>query len=134
MIFVNLPVADLPKATAFYEAVGATKNPQFSDETAACMVFSDAIHVMLLTHDKFRQFTPRPIAGRDTVEVLNCLSAESREAVDAFASKGASAGGKDHTPPQDHGFMYGRSVEDPDGHVWEVMYMDMAAAAEAMKG
>lgn len=133
MIFVNLPVSDLDRAIAFYEAVGATKNPQFSDETAACMVFSDTIHVMLLTHDKFRQFTPRKIASRDSVEVLNCLSADSREAVDAFVSKGAQAGGKaDHVPGQDHGFMYGRSVEDPDGHVWEVMHMDMAAAQAAM--
>ena len=134
MIFVNLPVADLARATAFYEAVGATKNPQFSDDTAACMVISDAIHVMLLTHPKFSQFTPRTIAGRDTIEVLNCLTAESREAVDDFATRAAGAGGRDHAPAQDHGFMYGRSVEDPDGHVWEVMYMDMAAAAEAMKG
>ena len=134
MIFVNLPVTDLAKATAFYEAVGATKNPQFSDDTAACMVFSEAIHVMLLTHEKFSQFTPRTIAGRDTAEVLNCLVADSREAVDAFASQAAGAGGKDHTPPKDYGFMYGRSVEDPDGHIWEVMYMDMAAAAEAMQG
>lgn len=133
MIFVNLPVTDLAKATAFYEAVGATKNPQFSDETAACMVLSEAIHVMLLTHDKFRQFTPRKIADRDSVEVLNCLSAESREAVDDFAAKAASAGGKaDHVPSQDHGFMYFRSVEDPDGHVWEIMFMDMVAAQAAM--
>lgn len=132
MIFVNLPVADLAKATAFYEAVGATKNPQFSDDTAACMVLSDTIHVMLLTHDKFRQFTPRRIADRDSVEVLNCLSAESREAVDGFAEKAIATGGKDHAPAQDHGFMYSRSVEDPDGHVWEVLYMDMAAASEAM--
>lgn len=132
-IFVNLPVADLARATAFYEAVGATRNPQFSDQTASCMVFSDAIHVMLLTHDKFRQFTPRRIADRDSVEVLNCLSTESREAVDHFAARAASAGGKaDHVPSQDHGFMYFRSVEDPDGHVWEVMHMDMAAAQAAM--
>ena len=133
MIFVNLPVADLAKAIAFYEAVGATKNPQFSDDTGACMVLSDTIHVMVLTHDKFRQFTPRGIAGRDTIEVLNCLLADSREAVDDFASKANAAGGKDHAPAQDHGFAYGRSVEDPDGHVWEIMFMDMAAAAEAKK-
>lgn len=128
MIFVNLPVVDLAKATAFYEAVGATKNPQFSDDTASCMVLSDTIHIMLLTHDKFRQFTTRAIAGRDTAEVLNCLSAESREAVDEFATRAAGAGGKaDHIPSQDHGFMYLRSVEDPDGHVWEIIFMDMAA-------
>ena len=133
MIFVNLPVSDLPRSIAFYEAVGATKNPQFSDETAACMVFSEAIHVMLLTHEKFRQFTPRPIAGRDVVGVLNCLSAESRGAVDDFVAKGAAAGGKaDHKPAQDFRIIYGRSLEDPDGHVWEVMHMDMEAAAAAM--
>lgn len=134
MIFVNLPVADLQRGCAFYEAIGATRNPQFSDETGACMVLSDTIHVMLLTHDKFRQFTPRAIAdARETIEVLNCLSVESREAVDDFAARAAAAGGKaDHAPSQDHGFMYGRSVEDPDGHVWEVVFMDMEAAAAAM--
>lgn len=129
MIFVNLPVTDLETATRFYEAIGATKNDQFSDETASGMVFSDTIHVMLLTHDKFRQFTPKAIAdSRQTSEVLLALSAENREAVDSLVSKADSAGGKaDPAPVQDHGFMYGRSFEDLDGHIWEVFWMDMAA-------
>jgi predicted lactoylglutathione lyase len=134
LIFVNLPVRDLVRATAFYEAIGATKNPQFSDGTASCMVFSDAIHAMLLTHDKFRQFTPKPIAdARTASEVLICLSADSRAAVDAMIDGADRAGGRaDPCPRQDHGFMYGRSFEDPDGHIWEVMWMDMEAARAAM--
>lgn len=134
LIFINLPVSDLPRATAFYEAVGATKNEQFCDGTASCMVFSETIHAMLLTHDKFRQFTPKAIADAKTSsEVLICLSADSREAVDAMVDKAWTAGGKvDPCPKQDYGFMYGRSFEDPDGHIWEVMWMDVAAAQAAM--
>ncbi|HEX8167615.1 MAG TPA: VOC family protein [Beijerinckiaceae bacterium] len=133
LIFVNLPVSDLARATAFYEAVGATKNEQFCDGTASCMVFSDTIHVMLLTHDKFRQFTPKTIAdARTTSEVLICLSADSREAVDAMVGKAARGGKVDPTPKQDYGFMYGRSFEDPDGHIFEVMWMDVEAAKSAM--
>jgi predicted lactoylglutathione lyase len=133
MIFVNLPVSDLARSTAFYQAVGATKNPQFSDDTASCMVLSDTIHVMLLTHDKFRQFTPKKIAdARTTSEALLCLSADSRSAVDAIVDKAGSAGGSaDPAPKQDFGFMYGRSFEDPDGHIWELMWMDMEAATKA---
>jgi predicted lactoylglutathione lyase len=136
MIFVNLPVSDLAKATAFYEAIGATKNEQFSDHTAVCMVFSETIHAMLLTHDKFRQFTPKAIAdAKTTSEVLICISADSRQDVDQLVEKAGPAGGiADPTPQQDHGFMYGRSFEDPDGHIWEVMWMDMAAAQAAMAG
>jgi predicted lactoylglutathione lyase len=134
LIFVNLPVQDLPRAVAFYEAIGAIRNPQFSDDTAACMVFSETISVMLLTHPKFSQFTPRPIAdARAATEVLVCLSAESRAEVDAVVGKAATSGGRaDPGPKQDYGFMYGRSFEDPDGHIWELMWMDMAAAAAAM--
>ena len=134
MIFVNLPVADLERATSFYEAVGAQKNPQFSDATASCMVFSETIFVMLLTHDKFRQFTPKRISdARETSEVLLCMSADSREAVDEAIGKAGSAGANiDPGPKQDYGFMYGRSFEDPDGHIWEVMLMDVAAAQKAM--
>lgn len=134
MIFVNLPVGDLKRATAFYEAIGAKKNERFCDDTASCMVFSDTIHAMLLTHDKFRQFTPKAIAdARTTSEVLICISAESREDVDGIVEKAGPAGGAvDPTPRQDHGFMYGRSFEDPDGHIWEVMWMDMAAAEQAL--
>ncbi len=133
MIFVNLPVADLQRATAFYEAVGAEKNQQFCDGTASCMVFSETIHVMLLTHGKFRQFTPKEIAdARETSEVLICISADSREAVDEITENALAAGGREPREPQDHGFMYGRSFEDPDGHIWEVMWMDVEAAKTAM--
>jgi uncharacterized protein len=133
MIFVNLPVSDLARATTFYQAIGATKNEQFSDETASCMVFSETIHAMLLTHDKFRQFTPKKIAdARTSSEVLICLSAESRNAVDDMVGRAKATGGTtDPSPKQDFGFMYGRSFEDPDGHIWEVMWMDVEAAQEA---
>jgi len=134
LIFVNLPVSDLARATAFYEALGARKNEQFCDGTASCMVFSETIHAMLLTHDKFRQFTPKPIAdAKQMSEVLICLSADSRADVDAMVSRAGAAGGRtDPCPKQDYGFMYGRSFEDPDGHIWEVMWMDVAAAKAAM--
>src|SRR4051794_9670739 len=117
LVFVNLPVGDLGRATAFYEAVGATRNPQFSDHTASCMVFSETIHAMLLTHDKFRRFTPKPIAdAKATTEVLVCLTADSRAAVDGVVERAAAAGGgADPAPRQDHGFMYGPGLEDPDG-------------------
>ena len=133
LIFVNLPVSDLARATAFYEAVGARKNEQFCDGTASCMVFSETIHAMLLTHDKFRQFTSKKIAdAKTTSEVLICISADSREGVDEMVAKAAAAGGNvDPCPKQDYGFMYGRSFEDPDGHIWEVMWMDVAAATAA---
>ena len=133
MIFVNLPVADLARATGFYEAIGAEKNPMFSDDTAACMVVSDTIHVMLLTHDKFSQFTPKPIADAHQIsEVLIAMSADSREAVDDITDKALAAGGREPREKQDYGFMYGRSFEDPDGHIWESMWMDMEAAQSAM--
>ncbi|WP_226581759.1 VOC family protein [Acuticoccus sediminis] len=128
MIFVNLPVTDLDRAVAFYEAVGAKRNEFCEDGTSAGMTFSDAIHVMLLTHKKFSEFTTRSIAGRDSVQTLLCLSQESREAVDKAVENAVSAGGvADPGPMQEHGFMYGRSFEDPDGHIWEVMWMDYAA-------
>lgn len=134
MIFVKLPVSDLARATAFYEAVGARKDERFCDGTASCMVFSEAIHAMLLTHDKFRQFTPKAIAdARTTSEVLVCVSADSREAVDATVARAAAAGGRaDPGPKQDHGFMYGRGFEDPDGHIWEVMWLAGEAEMAAM--
>ena len=134
LIFINLPVRDLPRSVAFYEALGARKNEQFTDHTAACMVFSETIHVMLLTHDKFRQFTPKTIAdARETTEVLICMSADSRDAVDDMTARAGAAGGSiDPGPKQDYGFMYGRSFEDLDGHIWEVMWMDVEAAKETM--
>jgi len=130
MIFLNLPVTDLERSVAFYEAVGATKNPQFSNDKAACMVLSDTINVMLLTHDFYRGFTSKPIAdAHATSEALICVSEDSREAVDGTIERAAGAGGTaDPGPIQDHGFMYGRSFEDPDGHHWEVMWMDVSQA------
>lgn len=138
MIFVNLPVRDLAQSRSFLEALGAVNEPKFTDETAACMTLSDSIHVMLLTHDKFRQFTPRPIADAAIgSEVLLALSAESRESVDLTVERAVAAGGTaDPSPKQDYGVMYGRSVADPDGHIWELMWMDAATAergAEAVK-
>jgi predicted lactoylglutathione lyase len=135
MIFVNLPVNDLKLSTSFYEAVGAKKNAQFSDGTASCMVISETIHAMLLTHGKFRQFTPKAIAdAKSTSEVLIALSADSRGDVDTMVEQASKAGGTaDPCPRQDFGFMYGRSFEDPDGHIWEVMWMDAEAAKTAME-
>ena len=138
MIFVNLPVSNLGKSRAFLEALGAVNEPKFTDETAACMTLSDSIHVMLLTHDKFSQFTPRPVAdARAGSEVLLCLSSDSRESVNSTLERAVAAGGTaDPSPKQDYGVMYGRSVADPDGHIWEIMWMDAAAAergAEAVQ-
>lgn len=131
MIFVNLPVTDLARSIAFYEAVGATKNPTFSDDTAACMVISDTIFVMLLTHAKFSGFTPRRIPdAHETAQVLLALSAIGKAEVDSVVERAASAGGTaDPNPPQALSFMYGRSYADPDGHIWEAFWMDPAAAA-----
>ena len=138
MIFVNLPVSDLSKSRTFLEALGASNEPRFTDETAACMTISESIHVMLLTHAKFSQFTPRPIAdAKAGSEVLLCLSSDSRESVDSTVERAVEAGGTaDPSPKQDYGVMYGRSVADPDGHIWEIMWMDAAAAergAEAVQ-
>lgn len=134
MIFVNLPVTDLAKSMAFYEALGATNNPAFTDETAACMVLSDTIYTMLLTHEKWAQFTRKTIPDAHlSAQVMLCVTADSRTDVDAQVAKASAAGGvADPTPTQDHGFMYGRSFEDPDGHIWEVMWMDPAAASGDM--
>jgi len=132
MIFVNLPVADLAHASAFYEAIGFTNNPQFSDDTAACMVWSEAINVMLLTHAKWRQFTSRPIPPATSSEVMLALSCDSRAAVDRMNETAAAHGGKaDINPKQDLGFMYNRNLADPDGHVWEAVWMNPAAMPSA---
>jgi len=138
MIFINLPVTDLVRSRGFLEALGAVNDPRFTDETAACMTLSEAIHVMLLTHHKFSQFTPRAIADANAgSEVLLCLSSDSRESVDATIERAVAAGGTaDPAAKQDYGVMYGRSVADPDGHIWEIMWMDPAAAergAEAVQ-
>jgi uncharacterized protein len=128
MIFVNLPVGDLEASTAFYKAMGFENNPHFTDETAACMVWSQAIHVMLLTHAKWRVFTDRPIPPATSSEVLLTLSCDNRSAVDAMnAAATANGGTADVNPAQDHGFMYNRSLADLDGHIWEAMWMDPAA-------
>lgn len=131
LIFVNLPVSNLTASIAFYKALGADQNMNFSDHTAACMVLSETIHVMLLTHDKYREFTSKEIPdAHSSAQVMLCLSEASREAVDGQVAKATEAGGvADPTAQQDYGFMYGRSYEDPDGHIWEVMWMDPAAAA-----
>ena len=128
MIFVNLPVADLSQAIAFYTALGFARNPHFSDDTGACMVWSETIHVMILTHEKWRTFTSRPIPPTSASEVLLAISFESRDAVDAIAETAKANGGTaDINPAQDHGFMYSRALADPDGHVWEAFWMDPAA-------
>lgn len=133
LIFINLPVSNLAKSIDFYEAIGGRKEPKFSNEAAAMIVLSDTIHVMLLTHDFYRTFTTKPIAdAHRSSQVLLCLSADSREDVDALVDKAGGAGGRaDPGPRQDMGgMMYGRSFEDPDGHHWEVMWMDQAAAEQ----
>jgi predicted lactoylglutathione lyase len=128
-LFINLPVTDLGRAMSFYEAVGATNVPQFSNEHAAMMRFSDEIAVMLLTHDFYRGFTSKPIVDAHSGSaVLLAISCEDRAAVDSMVEAAARAGGiADPGPRQDHGFMYGRSFEDPDGHHWEPNWMDIAA-------
>jgi predicted lactoylglutathione lyase len=128
MIFVNLPVADLKASIAFYKALGFTQNPHFSDDTAACMVWSEAINVMLLTYDKWRSFTSRPIPPRTSSEVMLALSLDDRAAVDAMNESAAAHGGQaDVNPVQDLGFMFNRNFADPDGHIWEAFWMDPAA-------
>jgi predicted lactoylglutathione lyase len=132
LIFINLPVTDLARATAFYQAIGAVKNGQFCDDTASCMVLSDTIHVMLMTHEKYRFFTTKKIAdAKTTSQVLLCISADSRAEVDDVVGKAGRAGGMiDPSPVDEHDFMYGRSFEDPDGHLWGVNWMDMEAFAK----
>ena len=133
MIFVNLPVTDLPRSMQFYEGVGFTNNPQFTNAAAAMMQWSDEIAVMLLTHDFWRTFTDRTIPNaHESAQVFLCLSHDSRDEVDAIVARAGVAGGRaEPTPTQDHGFMYGSSFEDPDGHIWENVFMDMAALPQA---
>jgi predicted lactoylglutathione lyase len=127
MIFVNLPVRDLKAAMAYYKALGFDHNPQFTDETAACIVISDTIFVMLLTHDKFREFTNTPIPdARTEIGALYALSRDSREAVDQIADAALKAGGREQRAATDYGFMYGRAIADLDGHVWEYTWMDLS--------
>lgn len=130
MIFVNLPVKDIAASTRFYEAIGCTRNPQFSNEATSCMVWAEgSIHFMLMTHEIYAGFITRPIAdAHATSSMLIALSQDSREAVDAIVETAIAHGGKgDIRPVQDYGFMYGRTFEDPDGNVFEPGWMDVAA-------
>ncbi len=121
-IFVNLAVKDLNRSMEFFKAIGYSFNTQFTDETAACMVISDDIYAMLLTEDKFKQFTPKAVAdATKTTEVMTCLSADSKEKVNELVDKAIKAGATELKEPQDHGFMFYRSFNDPDGHIWEIM-------------
>lgn len=124
-IFVNLAVKDLPKSKAFFEKLGYSFNAQFTNDDAACMVISDTIYAMLLTEPFFKKFTDKELVdSKKTTEVLICLSAESRAAVDEIVRKAVAAGGRVYNEPQDHGFMYGHGFEDLDGHLWELAYME----------
>jgi len=133
MIFVNLPVRDLARSITFYEAIGASADPVFRDDATQMMRISDTICVMLLTHEKFGSFTSRRIPdAHESAQVLLALSAESRDAVDETTEDAGRSGGvADPNPRQDHGFMYGRSFADPDGHIWELAWMDMSAIPQA---
>ena len=131
-IFVNLPVKDLERSKAFFSALGFANNPQFTNADAACMVVSDTIYLMLLTEPFFKGFTPKAISdAKHSTEVLLCLSCDSREAVDEMANKARAAGGSWPNPPKDHGFMYQHGFEDPDGHMWELVYMESVPAQQA---
>lgn len=129
MIFVNLPVVDLAKSMEFYSALGFVNEPKFTDATAACMVWSESIYVMILTHAKWATFTSRPIPDAGSSEVALALACEDRDEVNRLSDiAGANGGTADINPPQDYGFMVTRSFTDLDGHVWEVFWMDPAAA------
>ena len=124
-IFVNLPVKDLNKSIAFFKNLGFSFNPQFTDETATCMIISEDIYAMLLTHAKFSTFTPKAICdAKKNTEVLIALSCEDRSEIDQLVKKAVAAGGSTYNQPQDHGFMYAHGFQDLDGHIWEVFYMD----------
>jgi uncharacterized protein len=127
-IFVNLPVKDLNETVDFFTKLGFAFNPQFTDENATCMIVNNDIFVMLLVEKFFKTFTKKELCDttKDT-EVIVALSTESREKVDQMINKVIEAGGKEHSKPQDHGWMYGRSFEDINGHLWEVIYMDKNA-------
>lgn len=128
-IFVNLPVKDLEKSKAFFAKLDYRFNPQFTDETAACMVITDDIYAMLLTKAKFKEFTKKAIAdATQTTEVLTCLSVDSKAKVDEMLDAALEAGATEARDPMDYGFMYGRSFNDLDGHIWEIIWMDPRAA------
>ena len=131
MMFVNLPVRDLKQTVGFWTGLGFTFNPQFTDDSSTCMVISDHACVMLLTDELFSTFTTRPVADATAhTEAILALSAESREEVDRLVDTAVTTGGSAANATQDEGYMYGRSFHDPDGHLWEVLYMDPAALEE----
>ena len=131
-IFVNLPVEDLDKSKAFFAKLGYRFNPQFTDETAACMVITSDIYAMLLTKAKFKEFTKKAIAdATQTTEVLTCLSVDSKAKVDGMLDAALEAGATEARDPMDYGFMYGRSFNDLDGHIWEIIWMDPQALQQA---
>ena len=128
-IFINLPVADPPKSITFFKALGFSHNAQFTDDTGACIVVSDTVSVMLLTHARFRDFTPKAICDTSkATEVLLTLSCESREQVDGLVAKAVAAGGSTYDKPEDYGFMYTHSFVDPDGHGWGLVHMSTMPA------
>jgi predicted lactoylglutathione lyase len=127
-IFVNLPVKNLKRSIEFFTQLGFQFNPQFTDETATCMIVSENIFVMLLAYEKFKTFTPNAICdATKSTEALVCLSTENREKVDEMVRQAVAAGGTTYSEPQDHGFMYGHGFQDLDGHIWELMYMEPSA-------
>jgi len=133
-IFISLPVSDLAASTAFYKALGFEPNLRFSDDTAACMAWSEAIQVALISHAKWCTFTQRPFPAAGTAGHMLSLSMDSREAVDAMQSAAAAHGGQaDANPPEDHGFMYSRDLADPDGHLWATVWMNPAETPDAAK-
>ena len=126
-IFINLPVKDLERSFDFYTKMGFTNNPQFSDDSGKCMVFSEEIFVMLITHDKFKTFITKPITDvSKTTSALLSISVESLDRVNEISNNAISAGGKEPIEAKDYGFMQQRTIEDPDGHIWEIFYMDMS--------
>lgn len=126
-VFINLAVQDLEQSVNFYSRLGFTNNPQFSDDTAKCMVWSEHIFVMIMTHDKFKTFATKPIADtKNYLAALFALSVESLDKVNQIAEQGLAAGGKEPTPFKDYGFMQQRTIEDLDGHTWEIFFMDVS--------
>lgn len=128
-IFINLPVADLPRTIAFFTELGFSFNPRWTDDSATCMIIGEGIFAMLLTRERFQTFTPKPVVdARQGTEVLVCLALDSRGEVDTMVRKAVAAGGSTYNEPQDHGFMYGHGFQDLDGHIWELVYMAPQAA------
>jgi predicted lactoylglutathione lyase len=134
MIFISLPVTELKASIAFYKALGFEQNPQFSDDAGACMVWSEAIYVMVVTHAKWRTFTQRPLPPAGSAGSMLSLVLDSRDAVDAMNQAAAAHGGQaDVNPAEDLGFMYTRDLADPDGHVWAALWMDPAAMSQSTR-